>query len=166
MWVRNKSISVTSFSVLTRIVAHRLCPQIATSDTTTPYHRASSGLGQSRGFGAFTTDVWSTPHCRRPSRHRERLRRANMRHRLSIWITSTGDWCRTPETGKPSSASGPHWEAAYSSIGSRTPFRACLPRSSKRRPEPATRSFTVRDTKISSADASAETREAMWTAMP
>jgi hypothetical protein len=33
-------------------------------------------------------------------------------------------------------------------------------------PDPATRSFTVRDTSTSPGSASAETREAMWTAMP
>src|SRR5207248_2317381 len=42
----------------------------------------------------------------------------------------------------------------------------CNPRSSKRNPEPATRSFTVPDTNVSPGPAIAATRAAMLTAMP
>jgi hypothetical protein len=73
---------------------------------------------------------------------------------------------RSSHSLRPPPKSVPQGEAAYSSIGSRSPLSACLPRSSKRRPEPATRSFTVRETKISLGPARAETREAIWTAMP
>ena len=47
-----------------------------------------------------------------------------------------------------------------------TPFNVCDPRSSNSMPEPATRSFTVPDTKTWSASARAATRAPMWTAMP
>src|SRR4029453_5095457 len=47
-----------------------------------------------------------------------------------------------------------------------TPFSLCEPRSSNAMPEPATRSFTVPDTRTWSASASAATRAPMWTAMP
>jgi hypothetical protein len=47
-----------------------------------------------------------------------------------------------------------------------TPLSVRLPRSAKRKPEPATKSFTVLDTKTSCAPASEATRAPMWTAMP
>ena len=53
---------------------------------------------------------------------------------------------------------GPFIRQALERVGS--------PRSSNCRPEPATRSFTVRDTRTSPGPASAATRAAMWTAMP
>ena len=47
-----------------------------------------------------------------------------------------------------------------------TPFSSCSPASSKTRPEPATRSFTVWETNTSDDPASAPTRAPMCTAMP
>ena len=55
---------------------------------------------------------------------------------------------------------------ANSCQSSGTPFSVWLPRSSNRRPEPATRSLTVRETSTSPASASEDTRAPMCTAMP
>ena len=46
------------------------------------------------------------------------------------------------------------------------PFSSCSPASSKRRPEPATRSTTVRDTRTSPVPASEATRAPMCPAFP
>ena len=55
---------------------------------------------------------------------------------------------------------------AYRCHGSGTPLSWCSPRSSKTRPEPATRSLTVELTRTSEGPARAPTRAPMWTAMP
>src|SRR5439155_7117687 len=47
-----------------------------------------------------------------------------------------------------------------------TPLSSWAPRSANERPEPATRSRTVLDTRISSGPARLEMRAPMWTAMP
>ena len=46
------------------------------------------------------------------------------------------------------------------------PFSAVEPRSRKLKPEPATKSLTVLETKTSLAAASAAIREPIWTAIP
>ena len=56
--------------------------------------------------------------------------------------------------------------SAYRCQWSSTPRSGCEPRSSKRSPEPITRSLTVLDTSTSRGPAASITRAAMWTAIP
>src|SRR5262245_28527794 len=67
-------------------------------------------------------------------------------------------WAHGGRLGQPT--------AAYSAQRSGTPLSSCSPRSSKRIPEPATRSRTVRVTSTSPGLASAPTRAPMWTVIP
>src|SRR6185503_14278487 len=55
---------------------------------------------------------------------------------------------------------------AYSRRSSSMPFRACIPRSMKVKPEPATRSRTDDETSTSPAPAVAATLAPVWTAIP
>ena len=67
---------------------------------------------------------------------------------------------------RPRSGSGDFSHQGVEVPASGTPFRLCTPRSSNARAEPTTRSFTVEETRISPAEASAAIREPIVTAMP